>query len=158
MSDATLVHGTAVSVDGRAVVIRGPSGSGKSDLALRTLAVAAPLIAHAVPVLVADDQVIVERCGPDLRIRAPDALRGLLEVRGLGIVTLPSVATAELTLFADIVAPAEIVRLPDLQDCERVHGIDVPIIRIAAFEPSAPLKLLLALATARLQPAGPERA
>ena len=157
MSDATLVHGTAVSVDGRAVVIRGPSGSGKSDLALRTLAVGGPLVAAAAPVLVADDQVIVERSGSNLMIRAPDNLRGMLEVRGIGIVRLPSAATAELALFADIVSPAEVERLPDPDGRERLHGIDVPIVRIAAFEASAPIKLLLALATTCPAPTGQER-
>ena len=154
MSDATLVHGTAVALDGRAVVIRGPSGSGKSDLALRTLSISIPLVATALPVLVADDQVFVERDGSSLRVRPPDNLRGLIEVRGIGIVTVPSVATSELALIADIVSPGEIERLPGPPTCERLLGIDVPVVRIAAFEASAPVKLLLALATTSQGPAG----
>jgi HPr kinase/phosphorylase len=149
MGDSMLVHGTAISVDRRAVLVRGPSGSGKSDLALRALAVTSPIFARSPPALVADDQVIVAPAGSTLEVRSPGTLRGLIEVRGLGIQAVPTEPAAQLVLCADILPPTEIERLPDPPANLCLFGIAIPLIRIAAFEHSAPLKLLLALAAAR---------
>ena len=71
------VHGTCIAIDGAGVLLRGPSGCGKSDLALRLIDGGA--------VLVADDRVSLEARAGDLVASAPDALAGLLEVRGVGI-------------------------------------------------------------------------
>jgi serine kinase of HPr protein (carbohydrate metabolism regulator) len=142
-----LVHATAIAVAGRAVLIRGPSGSGKSDLALRCLAfVPSPVLPLPVG-LVSDDQVRIERLGNRLEASAPAAICGKLEVRGLGIVTVPAVPAAEVVLVADLVSPAEIERLPDPALTVNLLGIDVPAIRLAPFEPSAPIKLLMWLSS-----------
>lgn len=141
-----LVHATAVAVGGRAVLIRGPSGCGKSDLALRCLACAPGPFLPEPAALVADDQVEIARVGSTLRASAPHAIRGLIEVRGLGIVTVASVASAEVVLAADLVSPADVERLPEPAQAARIQGIDVPVVRLAPFEASAPIKLLLALA------------
>ena len=145
------LHGTAVAVGGRAVLIRGRSGAGKSDLALRTIALTPrPLIAHQ-PVLVADDRVLVTNGAAGLRVTCPDALQGLIEVRGVGIVHVPFLAAAALVLVADLADPMEpmpIERLPEPLDPAYICGRPVPRVLIAPFEASAPLKLLLALAAA----------
>jgi serine kinase of HPr protein (carbohydrate metabolism regulator) len=150
-----LVHATAVAVGGDAVLIRGPSGSGKSDLALRCLAVAPCALIPAPAGLVADDQVRIERVGDRLRASAPPAIRDKLEVRGLGIVTVPAVPAADVVLIADLVSAAEIERLPEPMPPVRLLGIEVPVLRLAPFEPSAPIKLLMALCSRRGRNLGP---
>src|SRR6185312_10220968 len=74
LNRALLLHATTVAIDGAAVLLRGPSGSGKSDLALRLIDAGARLVA--------DDQSELRRVGEVVVVRAPDALRGLIEVRG----------------------------------------------------------------------------
>src|ERR1700760_1504181 len=71
------MHGSCVSRNEDAVLILGPSASGKSDLVLRLLSRGFDLVA--------DDQVDID----DGIASCPPALAGLLEVRGLGIVRLP---------------------------------------------------------------------
>lgn len=138
-----LIHGSCVARDAKAVLLLGPSGSGKSDLALR-------LIGRGWD-LVADDQVLVE----GEVISAPPALRGMLEVRGLGI--FQSVAFAEgarLALVVDLVAREGVVRLPVARRCDR---LGVPRIALHGFDASACDKLGWALDAAlgtRAQHAG----
>ena len=143
---AELIHGTAIAVAGRAVLIRGPSGAGKSDLALRCLAVPAGPFAAAAPMLVADDQVLAQLSGAAVLLSPPDAIAGLIEVRGIGIVTMPFVRQARLALVADLAEPTAIERLPATGSTVLVCGAVLPRIAIAPLEASAPLKLLLALA------------
>jgi serine kinase of HPr protein (carbohydrate metabolism regulator) len=114
---------------------------------LRCLACAPNSFLPEPAILVADDQVEVTRIGSTLRASAPQTIRGLIEVRGLGIVTVACVASAEVVLAADIVSPADVERLPEAAEATRIQGIDVPVIRLAPFEASAPIKLFLALAT-----------
>ncbi len=145
---ADLVHASAFEVGGRAALIRGPSGSGKSDLVLRCLAVSTPPFASSPPVLVADDQVIVEPRDGRLMARCPAPIAGLLEVRGVGILRLAHTAVAEIALVADLTPGDAVERLPDPAGRVELAGIAMPMIRLDPFEASAPLKLLLALATA----------
>ena len=145
---AEVLHATAIAVAGRGVLIRGPSGSGKSDLALRCLAVPAGPFAAAAALLVADDQVEVAAHGGRVRITAPAVLRGLIEVRGIGIVEVACAPDAELALVADIVPPGEVERMPAAGLTATICGIAVPYMRVDAHEASAPIKLLLALAEA----------
>lgn len=131
-----LLHATTVAIDGCAVLLRGPSGSGKSDLALRLIDAGARLVA--------DDQSAVSRDGDRLVVRAPAPIAGLFEVRGVGIVRLDSVPEAPVGLIADLVAAQSVERLPSRR-AETILGIAVPLIGIAPFEASAPAKLRLAL-------------
>lgn len=138
-------HGTAIALAGRAALIRGPSGAGKSDLALRCiLQPATPLLPAAE--LVADDQVEVDSRDGRLIVRAPDAIRGLIEVRGIGIVRVSVVAEAELALIVLLQPRNHIERYPEPLPTEPMCGVEVPKLGIEPFEASAPLKLLLALA------------
>ncbi len=149
-----IVHATAVAVGDDAALIRGASGAGKSDLALRCLAAApSPLVGLAAR-LVADDQVQLERVEGTLRASAPASIRGKLEVRGIGIVTVPYVADARVALLVDLVASSEIERMP-AAEAEDLIGVRVPVLRLAAFESSAPAKLFLALAAHGRVPPGP---
>jgi serine kinase of HPr protein (carbohydrate metabolism regulator) len=138
-------HGTAIALAGNAALIRGAPGSGKSDLALRCLAQAPTPLIGSPTLLVADDQVVIARTGERLTVEAPATIRGKLEVRGLGIVTVPCVPKAELVLIADITSPERIERLPDPAPQAELIGVRLPLLYIAPFEASAPAKLLLAL-------------
>jgi HPr kinase/phosphorylase len=147
---AELLHGTCVALGRSAALLRGPSGAGKSDLALRFLFLArrGPAALEP-PTLIADDQVRVRREGARLLVEAPPTLRGKLEVRGLGIVDMKTVADAELVLVADLVAATEVERMPEADASVRLLGLDVAAIRLVAAEASAPIKLALALSRAR---------
>jgi serine kinase of HPr protein (carbohydrate metabolism regulator) len=136
MPETLLVHATAVAIGGRAVLLRGPSGSGKSDLALRLI--------DAGACLVADDRSELHRDGDVVVIRAPATIAGLIEARGVGILRVTPVATAPLALIADLVAPDAVERLPEPRS-ETILGLSIPLIALVPFEASAPVKLRLAL-------------
>jgi len=142
------IHGTCVALGPHAALIRGPSGSGKSDLALRFLALAAE--PGLEPLLVADDQVWVERDNDgSLAASAPPTLAGKIEVRGLGIVEVPHRGAARLALAVDLVLPQEVPRMPpDPLDRITLAGATLTVVKLAPFELSAPLKLRLALLSA----------
>ena len=140
-----VVHGTAVALGGRAALLRGASGSGKSDLALRALAAPASSLVEASFELVADDQVVIRATEDGLTVSPPDRLQGLIEVRGLGIVTVPHRSEARLSLLVDLVGPHQVERLPDPWPTDVLLGVSLPVLRLAPFEASAPLKLALAL-------------
>lgn len=146
------LHATAIAVGQRAIIIRGPSGSGKSDLALRCLTLpSSPLIASTAR-LVADDQVLVTRDGVSLTVSAPQALLGRLEVRGLGILEVDPSPEAKAILIVDLVEKATIDRYPDPWPTADLLGLTLPRLYVSAFEASAPLKLLAALAMPSLPP------
>jgi len=129
-----MVHATTVARDGRAVVIAGRSGSGKSDLALR-------LIDRGF-MLVSDDQSLLQKSGGRLLASAPATIKGKLEVRGVGIVEMASEDSATVSLWVDV--SAEIKRLPK-GETQMMLGIEIPLIALDAFSASAPLKVELAL-------------
>lgn len=155
---AECVHATAIAAGGRAALIRGPSGSGKSDLALRCLAVPPSALWPGPVCLVSDDQVLIEVRTGKLFAAAPATITGRMEVRGLGVITLPAAALApgavEVCLIVDLlVAPERPERLPDPWPTTALTGVSVPCLQLDAREASAPLKVLLALAAPSL-PAG----
>ena len=128
-----LVHGTCVALGRTAALLRGPSGSGKSDLALRFLFLArrGPAALEP-PILVADDQVWLVRDGERLLARPPDTIRGKIEVRGVGIVEVKSLLEAELALVVDLVAGARRWSgCPRAMPRRRLLGVELP--RIALF-------------------------
>ena len=102
------LHASCVAVDGRGLLILGPSGSGKSSLALQMIGLGA--------MLVADDQVDVTLAGDALVAGAPPALAGLIEARGVGLLRTEAVTGVPLHLAVDLGQPAS-PRLPDR------HGI-----------------------------------
>lgn len=144
-----LIHATAIALAGRAALIRGPSGSGKSDLALRCLAAAPSPLVPQRAALVSDDQVEIERTASGrLWAHPPPAISGQIEVRGIGIVTLEADALAQVTevaLVVDLVAADAIERFPLNEAPATLLGIQVPLIKVAPFEASAPAKVLIAL-------------
>jgi serine kinase of HPr protein (carbohydrate metabolism regulator) len=143
-----LVHGTCVALGERAALLRGGSGAGKSDLALRFIAL--PPEDGLAPQLVADDQVWVEPGAEGgLVVSPPESIAGQIEVRGVGIVEAPHVDQARLVLVVDLVPPEEVPRMPMREEPARIAGVAVARLKLFAFEPSSPLKLKLALLQAR---------
>lgn len=134
MTDTLLQHATAVAIDGEAVLLRGPSGSGKSDLALRLIDNGAQLVA--------DDQTLLRRAGDRVLASAPPAIAGLIEVRGVGLVRVRVAVSAPLALIADLMPAGDIERMPELR-FETVLGLAVPLVAVTPFEASAPAKLRL---------------
>ena len=130
-----LVYGTTVAIDGRAVMLRGPSGSGKSDLALRLIESGA--------MLVSDDQTRLVRESERLVASAPDIIAGRLEVRGVGIVSVANTQRAPLDLVIDLVPPEQVERFPEAGACTYLE-LSVPLIALAPFEVSASAKVRLA--------------
>lgn len=141
----SLLHGTAIALAGCAALIRGAPGSGKSDLALRCLAQPSSELISGEAMLVADDQVLVTPTNGRLVLGCPETIKGLLEVRGLGIIAVPTRNEAELELLVDLVPRNEVERLPDPNARAELMGVEIRRLAVAAFEASAPLKLLLAL-------------
>ena len=132
---AETVHASTVAVDGRAVLITGPSGSGKSDLALRLL--------DRGFTLVSDDRTIVRRDGNRLVATAPPNIAGKLEVRGIGIVDVENVADMPVALVVEL--RSDIQRLPDDSRSRLILAIDIPLVSVDAMTASAPSKVALAL-------------
>jgi HPr kinase/phosphorylase len=130
------VHGTSVALGGDGILLRGPSGSGKSDLALRLIDEGGRLVA--------DDQTELRLAGDDVAMTAPAAIFGRMEVRGIGILRVLSVAAAPLRLVVDLVPGAAVERLPEPATCDYLGRL-FPLIQLAPFEASAPAKLRLAL-------------
>jgi HPr kinase/phosphorylase len=135
VTDTLLVHATAIAIEGDAILLRGASGAGKSDLALRLIEDGARLVA--------DDQAVLRRVGNRVLVRAPPAIAGLIEVRGIGVLRVDSLDEAPLALVVDLVPSGQVERIPDNR-LEVLLGLDVPLIALAPFEASAAAKLRLA--------------
>ncbi len=133
-----LYHASCVQLEGGAVLLAGPSGAGKSDLALRLI--------HEGGRLVGDDYVHLESVGGRLMASAPAAIRGKIEVRGVGIIDAPSVERAEVRCLISL-APARdaVERLPEPARLE-LAGVALPVFTLYPFEPSAAAKVAAALA------------
>lgn len=132
-----MVHATCIAFDGHGILLRGPAGSGKSDLALRAIDRGAQLVA--------DDQVVLTRDGETMIASAPSSLHGLIEIRGIGIMRMDTAGQVPVALVADLADSGE--RMPDHRWCE-IGGVDIFWCAIAPFEASAPAKLRFALMAA----------
>jgi serine kinase of HPr protein (carbohydrate metabolism regulator) len=132
---AETIHASTVATDGRAVLITGPSGSGKSDLALRLL--------DRGFTLVSDDQTIIRKDGNRLLASAPPTIAGKLEIRGIGIVEMDRVENVPVALVVELTS--EFQRLPDDSRERPILGVTLPLVTIDAMTASAPSKVALAL-------------
>ena len=132
------VHASCVAFGRKAVLIRGIPGAGKSDIVLQLIdgqgygLGAKPLHAK----LVADDQVVLMRIKDDIVATAPDILKGKLEIRGRGIVSVPQTASAKLIGVVDLKPRVEIERMPEPQDMQ-VEILDL-LFPLCFIDPTAP--------------------
>jgi serine kinase of HPr protein (carbohydrate metabolism regulator) len=134
LSSETL-HASCVALDGRAVLITGISGSGKSDLSLRLL--------DRGFTLVSDDQTIVKKVGTKLIASAPATIVGKLEIRGVGIVDMETVKDVPVALLVELTS--DVQRLPDDSRERPILGVNLPLVSVDAMTASAASKVALAL-------------
>ncbi len=140
------LNATCIEIDGSAALLRGPSGSGKSDLALRLISGGARLVA--------DDHTDLRAADGQLIASAPLPIRHLIEVRGLGILRLTEderLDRAAVVVLIDLVEAEAVPRMPEASS-ETLLGVAVPRFWLTPFEASAADKVRLAvrLATGRI--------
>jgi HPr kinase/phosphorylase len=145
------IHASSVVIKDKVVLLRGPSGSGKSDLALRLIDQGATLLSDDYVALCEEDGIIIAR--------PPKTIAGLIEVRGLGILRIPYCEQGAVHLVADLVPPDDVPRLPKKQMVElsEFQGISVRHIQIAPFEESATAKIAFALSVPSANILNPEQ-
>jgi serine kinase of HPr protein (carbohydrate metabolism regulator) len=122
VTEGLIQHGTAVAIDGEA------------DLALRLIDRGARLVA--------DDQTLLRRVGDRVIAGAPPPIAGLIEVRGIGIVTVEAIDAVPLFLIADLIPLGKVERMPE-RTFETILGVSLPLVAVAPFEASAVAKLRL---------------
>jgi serine kinase of HPr protein (carbohydrate metabolism regulator) len=134
------VHGTCIALGSAGTILRGPPASGKSDLALRLIDGGARLVA--------DDWIELDAADGELFASAPTPIAGLIEVRGLGVARMESVARVRVALVVDLVPAKAIERLPERATCELL-GVSLPHFLIEPFAASACAKVRLAAEASR---------
>ena len=127
------IHATCINLNSKGILFLGYSGAGKSDLALR-------LITLFSASLVSDDRTDVVRISDKIKAKAPDVLKGLLEVRGVGIVNFEYMEETTVDVVIKLESEKQ-ERLPEKQYYE-LEGIKLPLFKINPFEVSAPSKVL----------------
>ena len=138
MSEQTL-HATTIAIDGRALLLMGPSGSGKSDLALRLIDRGA--------VLVSDDRTVLTVSNGAVLASSPATITGKIEVRGMGILDMPNAHHVPVAMIVRLGGPVE--RLPLQETTTTIADVAIPEIALDAFEGSAPIKVEMALRRVR---------
>ena len=128
-------HSTSVVIEDLGLMIRGQSGSGKSDLALRLIDSGATLIS--------DDLTICKKIGDYLYLYPHSNTKGLLEVREIGIMTVPYVENIKLTLVVELVEEKS-ERIPGMMSCS-ILGMKFPKIKIFGKSSSAVAKIKIKL-------------
>ena len=138
MSQQNFIHATLVDIEGKGILIKGKSQSGKSDLALR-------LISRFNAELVADDIVNLSAKDNKLIGSAPENLAGMLEVRGVGIIKYSYLQQSPIVLIINLLDDiTEMERMPKICE-EYILGLEIPQIDLYAREDSAPDKVIAAL-------------
>ena len=132
------IHATCVAINGCGVLIIGKSGLGKSDLALR-------LINNKGAVLVSDDRTDINVENDKIYASSPNTIKGMLEVRGIGIINLDSCNQAEVKLVISLVDDmAKIERMP-AEKFYCLKDVKIPMIDLYSFEVSAVDKVVIKL-------------
>ena len=127
-----VIHASCVRFKNKGLLICGQSGQGKSDLCLRLMEQGAELIA--------DDQTKLECIDNELIASCPENLQGLLEVRGIGIITTPFLPATKIHLKLSLQSKEKIDRMPESVN-ENIEGVQIPVLALNAFECSAILKI-----------------
>lgn len=135
------LHASCVALDGRGVVLLGPSGSGKSDLAIRLIDLGGQLVA--------DDQLLVERRNGRVFGRAEASLAGLVEARGIGLLRLAFCPCSPIDLVVELDRAERIPRWPE-RAAYPLLGLEVACLRLDPRAASAPAVIRLALVAERL--------
>jgi len=136
MEKTQMLHASCVAVGAKSVLLMGEPGGGKSDLALRLIDRGGKLVA--------DDQVVLTRKGKEILTSCPDSIKGLIEIRGVGIFKTAHKQNVPLLLIVQLSHREWIERLPHPEpyDC---LGISIPQMRVCAFEASTAIKIEMAM-------------
>jgi serine kinase of HPr protein (carbohydrate metabolism regulator) len=129
------LHASCVAKGGRAILIFGRSGSGKSDLALRLIDRGAQLVS--------DDYTLVRPAGGALLASAPATIQGKIEMRGVGIIDCDPVSDVPVCLVVGL--DEQVERMPIDPDSMTIAGLALPLVAVSGLEASAPLKVEAAL-------------
>ncbi len=122
------IHATAIAIGEAGILLRGPSGSGKSSLALALIALAGRSGRFAR--LVADDRVALTAAGGRLLARPVAPLEGVVERRGLGLTPQPFIGATVVRLLVDLLGE-EPARMPEPEELvDRIAGLDLPRLRV----------------------------
>jgi len=139
MAGEANIHATCVAIGGKGVLLLGASGAGKSDLALRLIDDGAQLVA--------DDRTLLRAKNGALHASAPSSIKGLLEIRAIGIVAYPARASVKLALA--VMLGAESARLPAPRFFSPPRGLTVttklPQIALNPHYASTPARIRAAL-------------
>jgi HPr kinase/phosphorylase len=138
------IHASCVAFGDRAVLIRGESGSGKSDLVLRLIDSEGYGLGMLLMrgMLVADDQVVLTRRGETVYASPPATIAGKMEIRGQGIVEVPWVSDIAIYLVVDLMAEAQIPRMPEAHELTAtLLGLATPRLALDADGNSAPARI-----------------
>ena len=133
-----LLHASCVVINGNAVLLTGPPGCGKSDLALRLIDEGAQLLS--------DDQVLLRLENDILVASSPSSIEGMIEIRHVGLAQMPFAAAAPVALVVELAASDEgLERLPEP---DTAFFLDHPVerLRLPSFFSSTPAKIRAALA------------
>lgn len=141
MHSLPILHATSVVFCGHGLLLCGAPGSGKSDLALR--------IMDAGGALIADDQTALMVEAGQLFARAPESIKGMMEVRGIGLLKVPTCTTARMDILIDCVGREAIERLPEPAHTV-IHGVKLRQLALYPFEASAVAKLRIFLQNQRV--------
>jgi len=125
-------HASAVAIGGRAVLIEGPSGSGKSDLAFRLMKQGADLVS--------DDYVTLNNKKGVLIAAPPPQIAGKIEIRGVGIETFSFVENVPVVLLVSLTEPAKVPRLPE-ETFKILEGVKIPQALLSGWDASTPDKI-----------------
>ncbi len=128
----SLIHATSVSFMDKGVLIKGPSGSGKSNLAFRLISMGA--------ILISDDYTEVYKEKDRLFLSPPPKIKGKMELRGIGLVDMPFTSKVPLDLIIDLVDQKGIPRLPE-KTSTLFEGKKLPYYKMCAFDSSTPEKI-----------------
>ena len=143
------LHATTIAIDQQGILLSGPSGSGKSDLALRLI--------EAGATLVSDDYTEISLEDGRLMARPPVSIAGLMEVRGMGVVKVPFLHEISLSLRCDLMAASAIERLPEGPMTSELEGYLLPTLPLDAMAASAPARVRFALKHLEGMTFGPDK-
>lgn len=130
--ETSIIHATCVAVGKKGILLKGKSGSGKSDLALRLID-----RGHQ---LVSDDQVRLTVKDISLYASAPETIAGMLEIHGLGIMRMPYVPSVIIDAVVELTDKDSVDRMPSKKNI-LINGISMPQFLLYPFAQSAPLKI-----------------
>ena len=134
--DTSSLHGNCLWVNETGVLILGKAASGKTGLTLA-------MINSGRGTLVADDQVIVYRADKILMARPPEAMQGMMQIHGIGIIDLDYMAPVQLHLIIQLVPHEDVPLIAEKREKE-IEGLSLPLLRLAGHEASSADTLWLA--------------